>query len=77
MLHCVAISPDGKQIAAGGGGYFTADSNWYKASRNPIAIYNLPDAESRAEPTVPPGDISWDAIPATVKDARRVRGSAV
>jgi WD40 repeat protein len=62
----IAISPDGRMLAAGSGG-FESGTGWLKGDENVIALYRIPQSEGQAKLGPVAGRVSWDVIPAVVK----------
>jgi WD domain, G-beta repeat len=68
--HCMALSPDGKTLLAGRGGFETTNNAWKPTRGNGIEVFTIPDSASPAPQGPPTGMLSWDVLPAKVKTLR-------
>jgi hypothetical protein len=67
IANCFEFSPDHNVLAAGHGGQ-GQPSGWVPGRGNLIELYHLPDPEAPVALGSPAGNISWETVPATVRE---------
>jgi hypothetical protein len=65
--NCFEFAPDHNMLAAGYGGQ-DGPNGWVPGRGNLIELYHLPDPDAPVALGSPAGNISWEMIPATVRE---------